>query len=82
MPLVFGMLICMNEKNKAGFFLLEGDGESLAHQKICSFPRLEKSLSPPSTKFLLPPTKQQFSSFNPIKTAFLAVVIGPAPFLC
>ena len=43
MSLVFGMLICMNEKNKAGFFLLEEDGESLAHQKICSLARLEKS---------------------------------------
>ena len=28
-----------------------------------------------------PPTKQQFSIYNPIKTAFLAVVIAPAPFL-
>ena len=28
-----------------------------------------------------PPPKQQFSSYNPIKTAFLAVVNAPAPFL-
>ena len=28
-----------------------------------------------------PPPKQQFSSYNPIKTAFLAVVNHPAPFL-
>ena len=41
-----------------------------------------------STKFLFPattkshiPTKQQFSSYNPLKTAFLAVVIAPDPFL-
>ena len=41
-----------------------------------------------STKFLFPattkshiPTKQQFSSYNPLKTAFLAVVIAPALFL-
>ena len=27
----------------------------------------------------LRPTKQQFSSYNPIKTAFLAVVIATAP---
>ena len=47
MSLVFGMLICMNEKNKAGFFLLEEDGASLAHQKICSLARLEKSPPPP-----------------------------------
>ena len=33
-------------------------------------------ISPPPT-----PTKQQFSSYNPIKTAFLAVVITLAPFL-
>ena len=33
-----------------------------------------KSQSPPS------PTKQQFSSYNPIKTSFLAVVNAPAPF--
>ena len=34
--------------------------------------------------FLFPPpqvTKQQFSSYNPIKTAFLTVVNVPAPFL-
>ena len=48
MSLVFGMFICMNEKNKAGFFLLEGDGESLAQQKMCSFARLEKSPPPPN----------------------------------
>ena len=35
-----------------------------------------EALVPPS-----PPTKQQFSIYNPIKTAFLAVVIAPAPFL-
>ena len=35
----------------------------------------------PPTKFLSPPTKQQFSHYNTIKTAFLAVVIAPAPFL-
>ena len=43
--------------------------------------------SPPSAENLLispyqksiPPPKQQFSSYNPIKTAFLAVVIAPAP---
>ena len=48
-------------------------------------PHLDKSptnkfLSPPP-KVNSPPTKQQFSSYNPIKTAFLAVVIAPAPFL-
>ena len=50
-------------------------------------PPSENCLSPPPrktppTKFLFPPpTKQQFSSYNPIKTAFLAVFIVPAPFL-
>ena len=28
----------------------------------------------------IPPTKQQFSCYNPIKTSFLAVVIAPVPF--
>ena len=46
--------------------------ESHPHQsKICSFP-------PPK---VIPPTKQQFSSYNSIKTGFLAVVNAPAPFL-
>ena len=36
-----------------------------------------KFLSPPPPT----PTKQQFSSYNPITTAFLAVVITLAPFL-
>ena len=37
--------------------------------------------SPPTTKVNPPlrPTKQQFSSYNPIKTAFLAVLIATAP---
>ena len=34
---------------------------------------------PPQSQF--PTTKQQFPSYNSIKTAFLAVVIAPAPFL-
>ena len=76
-------------EHTSGFSLLGGvGGESLPHQpKICSSPsHLEKF---PSTKFLslpsphqklIPPTKQ-FSSYNPIKTAFLAVVIAPTLFL-
>ena len=59
MSLVFGMLICMNEKNKAGFFLLEEDGESLAHQKICSLARLETSPPPPPPP---PPPPNFYSS--------------------
>ena len=37
--------------------------------------------SPTTTKSQSPlhPTKQQFSRYNPIKTAFLAVAIAPAP---
>ena len=35
----------------------------------------------PPTKSQPPPTKQQFSSCKPIKTAFLALVIAPAPLL-
>ena len=35
-------------------------------------------LPPPKVN---PPTKQQCSSYKPIKTAFLAAVIAPAPFL-
>ena len=41
---------------------------------------LSTKLFPAATKSHTP-TKQQFSSYNPIKTAFLAVVIAPAPFL-
>ena len=39
------------------------------------FPKFYPPPPPPT------PTKQQFSSYNPIKTAFLAVVITLAPFL-
>ena len=46
----------------------------LPHPTKLSFP-------PPTPQKSIPPTKQQFSSFNPIKTTFLAVVIVPAPFL-
>ena len=43
-------------------------------------PHLEKF---PHSRLTPPPktTKQQFSSYNPIKTAFLAVVNALAPFL-
>ena len=48
-------------------------------------PSLEKEKfldCPPSHQiFIRPTTKQQFSSYNPIKTAFLAVVIALAPSL-
>ena len=61
-------------------------------QRFAYSPPPRKITPPPvdslSTKFLFSaatkshtPTKQQFSSYNPIKTAFLAVVIAPAPFL-
>ena len=54
----------------AGFSLLGGGMGDPVHQlKIYSFP-------PPKVNL---PLKQQFSSYNPIKTAFLAVVIAPAP---
>ena len=50
--------------------------------KVCSFPPLDfphQFLSPlPKVD---PPTKQQFSRYNPIKTGFLAVVIVTALFL-
>ena len=47
-------------------------------------PQLEKFSSSRLHAFPQPPprlTKQQFSSYNPIKTALLAVVIALAPFL-
>ena len=61
-------------------------------QRFAYSPPPRKITLPPvdslSTKFLCSaattshtPTKQQFSSYNPIKTAFLDVVIAPAPFL-
>ena len=64
-----------------GLSLLGGWGELPLHHPKIAYPlHLEKPLqpnfySPP------PPNKQQFSSYNPIKTAFLAVFIVPAPFL-
>ena len=72
-----------------------GNGRRVSsHQpKIClSPPNLEKFLPsrlpplpplPPHYQIFIPPTitKQQFSSYNLIKTAFLAVVIALAPFL-
>ena len=41
---------------------------------LCRFPS-------PHQIFIPPTTKQQFSSYNPIKTAFLAVAIALAPVL-
>ena len=43
-------------------------------------PHLE-NFPPTKSQFPPCPTKQQFSSYNLIKTAFLAVAIAPAPFL-
>ena len=65
-----------------------GWGRVLPHQpKVCSY-TLGKSPTLPifsHQKSILhrppPPTKQQFSSCNLIKTTFLAVVIAPAAFL-
>ena len=46
-------------------------------RKFAHSPHHEKL---PQLNFYPPrPTKQQFSSYNPIKTAFLAVGIAPAP---
>ena len=85
------MLGSVEEDNKQGFPYWEDGGESPHQPKIYSFPlpHLEKSpqqtLHPikflfPSTKSQSPLTKQQFSSYNPIKTTFLAVAIASAPF--
>ena len=41
--------------------------------KICSF------LPHPAHQIFIAPPSKQFSSYNPMKTAFLAVVIAPAP---
>ena len=63
-----------------GLSLLGGWGESPLHHPKIAYPlHLEKPLQP--NFYSPPPTKQQFSSYNPIKTAFLAVFIVPAPFL-
>ena len=44
-------------------------------------PPSNQILSPPPPKVNFSPTKQQFSSYNPIKTVFLAAAIAPTPFL-
>ena len=63
-------------------YLGEWGWSPLYQQKICSFSPVDSPhqiISPPPK--VDPPTKQQFSRYNPIKTRFLAVVIVPAPFL-
>ena len=62
-----------------------GNGRSRPQPKnLFILPNLEKFLPsrlPPSHQFCIPPTtKQQLSSYNPIKAAFLAVVIALASF--
>ena len=67
----------------------------ISHHSLQGFPYwgMTWGVSPPtSRKFAhsppvdfphkksIPPTKQQFPSYNPIKTAFLAVVIASIPF--
>ena len=65
-----------------GFSLLGGMGESPQLCKSLRIPPPRKIPHPPTYHiFIPPPTKQQFSSYNPIKTAFLAVAIAPAPSL-
>ena len=73
------MLGSVEEDNKQGFPYWEDGGESPHPPKIYSFPLPPKFLFP-STKSHSPLTKQQFSSYNPIKTTFLAVAIASAPF--
>ena len=46
-------------------------------QKSSHSPQLQKS---PHQTFIAP-TKQEFSNYNPTKTAYLALVIVTAPFL-
>ena len=54
-------------------------GESLLPvENLLILPQQEK-IPPLNFYSAPPPTKQQFSSYNPTKTAFLAVGIAPAP---
>ena len=46
-----------------------------------SFPLQIFIPTPPQVNFPAPLTKEKISSHNPIKTAFVAVVIAPVPFL-
>ena len=68
-----------------GFFPLGGWGESLPPTNLEKSPPSRLPHLPPIFYHPPPPpapaTKQQFSSYKPIKTAFLAVVIALAPFL-
>ena len=80
------------KRMKSYFPYWEDGGVYYSSQKF-SFSPLPRKITPPTSRLPLhqifvprrhqshTPTKQQFSSYIPIKTAFLAVVIAPAPFL-
>ena len=70
------------DKGNSGFSLLgEWGGVPSTSPKFAHPPTpLPRQIYIPQPK-VNPPIKQQLSSYNPIKTAFLAVVIAPAPFL-
>ena len=53
-------------------------GVLLPVENLLILPQQEK-IPPLNFYSAPPPTKQQFSSYNPTKTAFLAVGIAPAP---
>ena len=67
---------------KAGFSLLGamggGGSGKFTHPPLPPPREICFQQTPPSTKSQFPLTEQQFSSYNLIKTAFLAVVIAPA----
>ena len=76
------------DKGNSGFSLLGEWGESPPPAQNLLIPPPKKQPPTPLPRQIYipqpkvnPPIKQQLSSYNPIKTAFLAVVIAPAPFL-
>ena len=68
----------------SGFSVLGGwGGVTFTSRKFAHPPPPEKFplLDIPHKSQPPPPTKQQFPSYDPTKTAFLVVVIAPASFL-
>ena len=79
---IFDSLIYETKFQHAGFTLL-GRWWRVPHPhhqlKVCSFPTTRKTAT---YQIFIPPTKWQFSCYNPVKTSLLAVVVVPVRAYC